>query len=90
MRYMVERNFVTVLGYIWMPNNVLCSYRYPLSRHDVENIGEFTRDNVEQWLACHAGDFKHIVDFWASVGDKEIPFESEEHEMQYLDTLPEE
>ena len=39
MRYMVERNFVRVWGYIWMPNT-LAAYEYTLSPYDVENIGE--------------------------------------------------
>ena len=86
MRYMVERNFVRVWGHIWMPNT-LAAYEYTLSPYDVENIGEFTRENVEGWLHKNAGDFQSIEDFFATVGDKEIPWEKEENEFAYFDAV---
>lgn len=90
MRYIVERNFVLILGYIWMPN-CMATMERTLSTYDIENIGEFTRENVEQWLACNAGDFQQVVDFYATVGDKEIPWANEDNEMAYNDlTFPDE
>jgi hypothetical protein len=91
MRYMVEKNFVQVLGKIWMPPTAVCGYEYPLRKYDIDNIGEFTRENVEQWLAANAGDFSQIIDFYATVGDKEIPWAKEDSESRYCDILfPEE
>ena len=86
MRYMVEKNFVDVVGRIWMPA-ITASMRYPLSGYDLENIGEFTRENVAQWVGTHAGDFQSVQDFYATAGDQEIPWASEEGELAYLDTL---
>ena len=59
-----------------------------LSPHDVESItngihavagdGKITRESVQCWLDCHAGDFSEIIDFSASleIGDEtvEIPW----------------
>ena len=83
MRYLVERNFVQVLGRIWQPGLGQCAMEYPLTAHDVANIGRFTRDNVETWLSANSGDFQSIDDFRASVGDDEIDWESEESEFTY-------
>ena len=85
MKYMVEDNFVNVIGYIWMPSNVICAQQIKLQKSDVENIGAFTRENVDQWLASHAGDFSHIIDFEATIGDEWIHWKDEESECKYLD-----
>jgi len=60
---------------------------YTLSKYDLENIGEPTRDNVEDWLGSHSGDFQDIRDFRASIGDVEIGWDSEESELQYSDCM---
>ena len=86
MRYLVERNFVQVIGSIWMPAGT-CAMEYTLSRHDVESIGDFTRENVEQWLATHAGDFQSIDDFQATVGDAWLEWADEESELLYGDCM---
>jgi len=86
MRYMVERNFVRVVGRIWMPG-VDAAYEYPLSAYDIENIGEFTRESVEYWLALNTGDFQEVTDFYATVGDAEIPWAYEESEFQFNDCM---
>tara|TARA_Y100000310_G_scaffold17714_1_gene17499 strand:- start:486 stop:755 length:270 start_codon:yes stop_codon:yes gene_type:complete len=83
---MVEKNWVDVIGTIWMPA-ITCAMRYPLSKYDIENIGEFTRENVDQWLTTHAGDFQDVKDFYATVGDQEIPWSSEESEFTYNDCM---
>lgn len=85
MRYMVERNFVQVLGKIWQPGVGPCAMEYPLNAYAVKNIGRFTRRNVELWLCSHAGDFQSIIDFRASVGVKEIPWANEENELTFND-----
>lgn len=87
MRYMVEKNFVQVIGKIWQPGCRICAYEYPLTSYDLENIGELNRENVEQWLCSHAGDFQSIKDFRVSVQDIEIPWNSEESEMDYSDCM---
>ncbi len=86
MRYLVERNFVQVIGTIWMPA-ATCAMEYPLTAHDVENMGRFTRDNVEDWLTSHAGDFQEITDFRATFGDEWIEWDSEESEITFNDCV---
>lgn len=94
MRYQVRKSIVDVVGHIWMPNTV-CSLHKTLSGYDLENMrdedGNITRDSLEQWLCMNTGDFQDIIDFSASIedGDKtiDIPWLTEDGEMQYLDTL---
>jgi hypothetical protein len=38
-----------------------------LSAYDLENIGELTRENVENWLGSHSGDFSQVIDFRADL-----------------------
>jgi hypothetical protein len=86
MRYMVERNFVRVVGKIWLPP-VTAAMEYPLRKYDLETIGEFTRENVERWLCTHAGDFSSIIDFYATSGDIEIPWGTEDGELIWEDCV---
>ena len=86
MRYLVERNFVQVIGTIWMPE-ATCAMEYTLSARDIANIGKFTRDNVETWLSANSGDFQSIQDFTATVGDEWIEWDSEESEFTYNDCM---
>ena len=86
MRYMVERNFVAVLGGIWMPYGAKAIMRYHLNTDDIENIGKFTRKNVNSCLVKRAGDFSSIIDFYATIGDKEIPWASKENGLVYQNT----
>lgn len=86
MRCIIERNFVQVIGTIWYPP-VTATMEYRLTRHDCEMIGDFTRENVERWCATHCGDFQSIDDFYATIGDKEIMWQSEESEMIYNDCM---
>ena len=65
----------------------IASIHKDLSDYDLGNIGEFTRDNVEQWLTSHSGDFQEVIDFTAVCGKEEIPWSSEDNEMTYLDTI---
>ena len=82
----VRLAYVIILGYIWMPR-VICSLEKKLSDYDLDNIGEFTRENVEEWLTKNAGDFSEVIDFTARCGDEMIEWSSEENEMAYCDTL---
>ena len=43
-----------------------------------------TRDEIQDWLDAHAGDFSKVMDF-ASL--PKIPFQSEGSEMFYLDCV---
>lgn len=85
MKFTIERNWVEVVGTIWMPA-VTCGQRIDLSRYDMDNIGEPTRENVEQWLSTHTGDFQSIQDFHAIIGEVEIPWATEEGELAYCDS----
>jgi len=84
--YTVTVNEVNVLGIIWMPA-VECAMNYTLSKHDIENMGEITRENVENWLDTHAGDFQSIIDFRVDIGDTIIEWKEEENEYKYMDCM---
>lgn len=92
MRYAVSH--VSVIGHIWMPNCV-CAYDYPISEHDVEMMrnedGTITREDVEDWLSSHAGDFQSVDDFSAIIGDGENTLEfgwsDDENEGTYQDCM---
>lgn len=90
MRFNVERNWIEVVGVIWMPA-VTSAMRYNLSARDVNDIqsqsGKDLRAKVERWLALHAGDFQSITDFHAIVGEDEIPWKTEEGELAYADAM---
>lgn len=77
--------YVTILGRLWMGG--IASIHKDLSDYDLGNIGEFTRENMEDWLTSHAGDFQEVIDFMAVCGKEEIPWSSEDNEMTYLDTI---
>ena len=94
MKYLVRKSIITVIGFIWMPGNILCSVTNNLTAHDVENMtnedGKVTRDSVDQWVCTHTGDFQSIEDWNADleVGEDTIVFdwEHEGSEERYLDT----
>jgi hypothetical protein len=88
MKFTIERNWIDVVGKIWMPA-VTCSQRIDLRAYDLENIGEPTRENVDAWLATHTGDFQSITDFHAIIGEVEIPWATEEGELAWFDCQPE-
>ena len=46
-----------------------------------------TRDQVDDWLGCHAGDFRDIKDFAVSWDTHEIPWENEENDYQFSDIM---
>lgn len=91
MRYMVERNFVQMIGPIWMPA-VTSAMEKPLDARDVETIrgygnGEINREAVERWVCFNSGDFQWVEDFRASIGELEIPWKNEESEFTYSDIM---
>jgi len=61
-------NEIQVIGKIWLPP-VTSAMTYKLSDHDIEKIGELTRENVEKWLRVNSGDFQCVDDFRADIGD---------------------
>jgi hypothetical protein len=67
---------------------IICGQTLNLTPYDEANIGEITRENVEQWLATHAGDFQEIIDFEADLGDAPLlPWANEESEMTFHDCV---
>ena len=86
MKFTIERKWIEVIGVIWMPA-VTCAKRIDLSAYDMENIGEPTRENVEDWLGSHTGDFQSIDDFHAVIGETDIPWKDEESEFTYCDCM---
>jgi hypothetical protein len=79
--------YVEILGRIWMPP-VVASLRKELSDYDLKNIGEFTRENMAQWLSANAGDFQEVIDFNAVCGEAMIAWSMENSEISYMETLP--
>ena len=65
MRYTTLVCRVDFLGFTWHQTRVLCAQSITLSSDDMGNLGEWTRDNVAQWLALHSGDFQEVTDFRA-------------------------
>lgn len=94
MKTLIRKSLIQVIGPIWQPA-VIGTYCYPLSSYDVENAkdseGRLTRDSVKLWLGSHAGDFKSITDFHASLEDGnetvDIPWKDEESECAYLNSM---
>jgi hypothetical protein len=94
MRYTVRKSVVDVVGTIWMPMTAAAT-TYTLSSHDVENArdedGTVTRESVQRWIDCHAGDFSNVIDWCASleVGDETVDFDfaDEESELTFNDCI---
>ena len=86
MQFTIERNWIEVIGRIWMPATT-CAQRIDLTPSDLESIGEATPGNVGRWLTSHTGDFQSIDDFHAVVGEVDIPWDSEENEITYNDCM---
>lgn len=92
MRYTVRTSIVMVVGRLWMPM-VEGATRLTLTGYDVDNArddeGNLTRESVQRWLDCHAGDFSEIIDFSASLEDDrndttvDIEWSDEDNEMTY-------
>ena len=85
--FTVERNWIEVVGYIWMPSDVLCASEIAVGEWEIEQIGELTRENIESWLGSHTGDFSEVVDFSPHIKDFEPGWENEEHEVNYSDCM---
>jgi hypothetical protein len=86
----VRLAYVQVIGYIWMPSHVERSYIFQLSDSELKEIGDFTRDNISNWLAIHAGDFRVISDFCAVCGSEELNWVKEDSENKWLGMYDEE
>ena len=90
MKFQVERNWIDVLGRIWMPC-VEAGLRIDLDSSQVRDIlerdGETMREKVEMWLTTHSGDFQAVIDFAGPVGDEWIEWESEDNEMLFNDCM---
>lgn len=85
---------VQVIGEIWQPGVGTCAMRYPLSAYDVENVKGYAaayetdlRGGLEQWLACHAGDFSNVLDFAGHIGEEYVEWGSEDSETTYYDAM---
>ncbi len=84
--YTVTVREINVIGTIWMPA-VTAATTIKLSSYDVENIGELNRENVEDWLNCHSGDFQSIQDFRADIADFQSDWQSEDSECIFIDCM---
>jgi hypothetical protein len=82
---------VDVIGTIWMPA-VTAASSISLSSYDVENMrnpddGKIARNDIEQWLYTHTGDFQSIEDFRAEIGNAVYGWKSEESEFTFSDCM---
>ena len=84
--YTVTVRKINVIGQIWQPG-FTCAMSYRLTKHDVEMIGELTRENVERWLMSHSGDFQSVQDFHADIADFDSPWENEASELTFLEAM---
>lgn len=87
MKFTVERNWVDVVGKIWQPGVGLCAQTRSLTAHDMESIGEPTRENVSSWVDSHFGDFSSIKDFHAVIGEAVLDWHDEENESIFNDCM---
>jgi len=95
MKRLVCFSYVDVIGEIWLPGIGPCAQRISLRPYDIENIrdggGKITRESIEQWLRTHAGDFRSITDFSASIEDGEdtldFAWANEESECVHSDCM---
>ena len=83
--YVVIVRCIEVIGKGWY--NQTMAYSYSLTAHDVEQIGELTRESVEAYLCSHSGDFQSITDFHADIADFDSPWANEESGYEYHDMM---
>jgi hypothetical protein len=91
MQYTVTKLRISVLGKLWMGGTAATDY--DLTQHDLNNMKgddpEITREDVENWLLGHSGDFQSITDFaydfspHGPVGT----WANEENELTYTDCM---
>lgn len=89
----VRENYVDVVGYGWY--NQLIAMTIKLRQYDIANMrgrvsdDAITRDDVEDWLGCNAGDFQSIMDFRALIDNEgiEIPWNTEDGEIEFSDLV---
>ena len=82
----VMKNVINVLGTIWMPS-ITAGQAIEIRDYDTKNIGEITRENVEQWLCSNTGDFKSIIDFGGIIDGVSIDWKDEESENTFNDCV---
>jgi hypothetical protein len=82
---------IRVVGNIWQPGVGVCAMAYSLSPYDVENMrnatGGITRDDVDEWLAKNAGDFREVLDFEANIDGSVFEFANEDSVGDYHDAM---
>lgn len=86
---------IDVIGPIWWPSGAMAATTYNVTNYDVENMrdesGHLTHDSVALWLDAHSGDFQHVTDFSAHLGETDIDWQDDESEFVWADSMyPEE
>ena len=76
---------IEVIGKLWLGGTAAMVYK--LTTHDLETIGELTRENVALWLATHSGDFQSVTDYHADIAAFDSPWEHEESECTFNDCM---
>ena len=95
MRITYTKNFIRVIGKIWMPQ-ITAAMEYELTMNELNEAGidwaNPTREHVGHWihLSGNTGDFSVIEDFSADIGENKIvPWAKEESECTYIDCVSE-
>jgi hypothetical protein len=84
-----KKSFIEIIGKIWMPN-ITAATILNLDRFDISNIIEndsITREDIDQWLTSHSGDFSRVIDFYADIelpNGKNIVISWEKEESEYI------
>ena len=89
-QYVVTTYEVDVVGRLWMGGIGSTTYKMPMDTAlqvlALDSDG-LRRSAVKDWLDTHSGDFQAVDDFRASLAAWDSPFETEEGEIAYYDTL---
>ncbi len=77
-RYTVVTRDVHVVGKGWYGHGI--TYTYSIPKDVVDEMGELTREKIQDWLDRNSGDFQQVDDFYASIDEWESPWQDEESE----------
>lgn len=80
-----RRAEVNIIGQLWA--GVEAAHTYLLSDANLEDIGDFTRENIQKWCDKRASDFQFVDDFSAVCGAIEVPWSSQDNEDRFNDMM---
>jgi len=91
MKFTCNRDWIEIVGEIWWPMGLTCAQRIELRGYDIENMrdedGNISRESIEDWVSSNSGDFSHVHDFCATIGEEVFGWNNEESKLTYLDCM---